>query len=78
MNTVRIALYVICIPIALGLGIALIISLFYGLGYGISRLLDKAHANPGASEPKTMILWGFLACIPIAMLVAYFFSNMHH
>lgn len=78
MNTFKIAMYAICVPIALGLGTALTISLFYGLGYVISKMLDKLNTHPGSSEPRTMILRGFLACILIAVLVMYIYNSIHH
>ena len=38
MNTIRITLYIILVPIAIGLALSLTVALLYYIGYGIFRL----------------------------------------
>ena len=76
MKTINVALCIIFIPIVLGIGLACIIGLFYSLGYGISRLLEKLDVSSGFAEAKTMILVGALVTIPLVALGVYVCNTM--
>lgn len=71
MNTIRITLYIILVPIAIGLALSLTVALLYYIGYGIFRLFNCSRKAPETPGFKTLVFWGMLACIPIVLLVAY-------
>ena len=71
MNTIRITLYIILAPIAIGLALGLTVVLLYYIGYGIFRLFNCSRKAPETPRFKTLVFWGLLACIPIVLLAAY-------
>ena len=71
MNTIRITLYIILTPIAIGLALGLTVALLYYIGYGIFRLFNCSRKAPETPRFKTLVFWGLLACILIVLLAAY-------
>ena len=60
MNTIRITLYIILTPIAIGLALGLTVALLYYIGYGIFRLFNCSRKAPETPRFKTLVFWGLL------------------
>lgn len=62
MNTIRITLYIILTPIAIGLALSLTVALLYYIGYGIFRLFNCSRKAPETPRFKTLVFGG-VACL---------------